>query len=512
MFCTKCGKELQDGAKFCIGCGAPVGKVPAELRPAKEKKSFDPMKIVSSAAENVAALKTNKKLLIMVGGGLAAILIIIIVIVLIAVNTKKTPLGGAVSKAPKGEYYFDRPLVIGQTVEFGEFEQDGNPANGKEPIKWHVISAENERYLLVCHNVIEALPWDDGTGSGGSGGLSHGSDFLYEDSSLRRWLNNSFDPEAFGEKERKYIIPVSFRDDVITVDKNNQYAKDYAFILSYQEVEWYIPRTVVMNYWKRCAPPTKHALQNGADTVDVHEYLDLWLGFGTDYPENNEDAKREKAMAVFNDDQPDYFDVDCVAGWFVRDTDTSGRNLQVYYTGFNDGFDVEPATTVGGVRPAIYISADACYVAPVEVNKKLGSAGDKLAEYQGKYCGPLGFTAGNYPTITIQQNFIDIDAYMGLPQSEDDDLKFIFNTQQESLTTGRIDTAEFEYTVEGGKDCFTNRNKGVRLVYDPKTEELQWYVSFPKGTRGLSPGKADQWLLYYTLVTEEKFFASREGS
>ena len=24
MYCKKCGKELDDGVKFCTGCGAPV--------------------------------------------------------------------------------------------------------------------------------------------------------------------------------------------------------------------------------------------------------------------------------------------------------------------------------------------------------------------------------------------------------------------------------------------------------------------------------------------------------
>lgn len=27
MFCVKCGKEINEGAKFCIACGAPVSKV-----------------------------------------------------------------------------------------------------------------------------------------------------------------------------------------------------------------------------------------------------------------------------------------------------------------------------------------------------------------------------------------------------------------------------------------------------------------------------------------------------
>ena len=38
MFCEKCGKELPEGAKFCEGCGAPVGDAQAKETP---KNSFE---------------------------------------------------------------------------------------------------------------------------------------------------------------------------------------------------------------------------------------------------------------------------------------------------------------------------------------------------------------------------------------------------------------------------------------------------------------------------------------
>ena len=28
MFCSKCGKELHEGDRFCKNCGAPVGGIP----------------------------------------------------------------------------------------------------------------------------------------------------------------------------------------------------------------------------------------------------------------------------------------------------------------------------------------------------------------------------------------------------------------------------------------------------------------------------------------------------
>lgn len=511
MFCIKCGKELQDGAIFCIGCGAKVSGAssePVQEVPSGEKKVFEPLKAVSAAAGNITAVKTNKKLLIMVGSGLAAILIIIMLIVIIAVNTKKTTTSGTGKTPPKDvDFYFDRPLMLGQIVEFGEYEQDGNTANGKEPIKWQVVEASNDRYLLVAHNVLDVQPWDDGSVGGDIGGLSHGSNFLYEDSSLRRWLNNSFDSEAFGEKEKKYIIPVSFRNDVMTVSKDNQYGRDCAFILSAKELESYFPASAAG--WKKCAPPTQYAVNKGVHTDSVQIYLDNYLGgIGMDYPDDTAEDRSKTAQSVFNNSQTDYFDMGCVSTYHLRDTDKSSKQLTVFYGGrFND-FETVSASVKNGVRPAVYISADACHVEEVVVDETLGSAEDKITEYKGKYYGPEGFGGGNYVFINVQQLFIDVRNDEIFPMSANEDLKFIFWGYQKNLVTGRLKVSDFSYTVEDGKDCFTNNNKGVRFVFDPKTEELQWYLKFPEGTDGLPPGKADQWLLYFTLLTEDKYRAS----
>ena len=41
MFCTKCGAQLEDGAKFCTGCGAQTrfAQVPAPEATAPDRKS-----------------------------------------------------------------------------------------------------------------------------------------------------------------------------------------------------------------------------------------------------------------------------------------------------------------------------------------------------------------------------------------------------------------------------------------------------------------------------------------
>ena len=48
-FCSKCGKELADGAKFCAGCGTPVGG--AE----NEAKNFNAEEAAKAAGEKAKA-------------------------------------------------------------------------------------------------------------------------------------------------------------------------------------------------------------------------------------------------------------------------------------------------------------------------------------------------------------------------------------------------------------------------------------------------------------------------
>ena len=74
MFCTKCGKQLQDGDKFCTGCGSAVdqGVVPKIKAPAQNGVSagqaapVPPKTNVSQAApaqpkENKGADNSGKK-------------------------------------------------------------------------------------------------------------------------------------------------------------------------------------------------------------------------------------------------------------------------------------------------------------------------------------------------------------------------------------------------------------------------------------------------------------------
>lgn len=88
MFCTKCGKELKPGAKFCNGCGAPVNKTNAE----EEKQvQNEGVKVQSTAGESAdkhtansvqsTPPKNGKKRLFIILGIVAAVIVVTIIIV-----------------------------------------------------------------------------------------------------------------------------------------------------------------------------------------------------------------------------------------------------------------------------------------------------------------------------------------------------------------------------------------------------------------------------------------------
>lgn len=72
MFCTKCGKELKDGAKFCVSCGTPVDQnvaMPKKPEARQEEKPVD-----------MQQKPDQKKNTAFIGCGIAAALVVILYI------------------------------------------------------------------------------------------------------------------------------------------------------------------------------------------------------------------------------------------------------------------------------------------------------------------------------------------------------------------------------------------------------------------------------------------------
>lgn len=84
---------------------------------------------------------------------------------------------------------------IGDIVTYGSYEQDGDLANGGEPIEWYVLDETEDARMLLSVMVLDGHKYSEEQKLVG-----------WKDSDLRAWLNDVFIEEAFTEKERGEIL------------------------------------------------------------------------------------------------------------------------------------------------------------------------------------------------------------------------------------------------------------------------------------------------------------------
>ncbi len=147
----------------------------------------------------------------------------------------------------------------GDYIEFGSYY--GSRSNRKEPISWRVLDVDRSagRALLITEYGIDAHVFHNHKGS-----------IPWKDSSLRRWLNNSFYDSAFSSAEKDYIL----YSEIETRNYNGgyYYTDDYVFCLSDTEVETYFSGDM-----DREALPTNHAVNNGAEVGKTSGNCCWWL-------------------------------------------------------------------------------------------------------------------------------------------------------------------------------------------------------------------------------------------
>jgi len=137
-------------------------------------------------------------------------------------------------------------LRVGDTVEFGSYEQDNDASNGSEPITWTVMKIEDGCAVLLANRVLDVYNtyWGAPT---------------WDDSTLREWLNDSFFSAAFNAEEQTRIVR-----GVVSADPNPNYdsdpgadTEDYVFCLSYTEAE------TLLTASDRMTRPTEYACSRG---------------------------------------------------------------------------------------------------------------------------------------------------------------------------------------------------------------------------------------------------------
>ena len=203
MFCPKCGTKNVDEAKFCCACGnpfptasvTPPGETGNPAVASSETTGVAPApRAVNAQPANKAG--SQKKLPLIIGGAAAGVIALVLIAVFVVVPAfNKNPFKGC---------------QVGDVVEFGSYEQDGDTSNGKEPIEWRVLAVEGNRAYVVSQKGLDAHAFN--------ADMDDGND--WNSSDLKKWLENDFASQAFTGDEMKEIDGAP---TLLSVDEANKY-------------------------------------------------------------------------------------------------------------------------------------------------------------------------------------------------------------------------------------------------------------------------------------------------
>ena len=151
---------------------------------------------------------------------------------------------------------------VGDVIKFGKYEQDGNSSNGKEDIEWVVAYVKDWDVIVVSKYALDYQPYN-----------TKDADTSWENSSLRKWLNNDFYNAAFSKEEQKQIPSVP----VVNEYKNGewQYTQDKLFLMCRSDIyftqfsERYYSGVNQGYGNKFICEPTKYCISKGAEVSSI---------------------------------------------------------------------------------------------------------------------------------------------------------------------------------------------------------------------------------------------------
>ena len=162
---------------------------------------------------------------------------------------------------------------LADTINYGYYQG--------EPIQWSIIDYNTDgEILLFSKYAIEVLPYDENAANCGEG-------VLWENCSLRKWLNEEFYDSAFTKDEQDEILNVTVENakyvspDAPSFEFFDQ--EECIFLLTYSEADRYLPNG--HHGFLNCTG-TQYALQKGLEVKEVLElddYCDYWYrnpGYG----------------------------------------------------------------------------------------------------------------------------------------------------------------------------------------------------------------------------------------
>ncbi len=159
-------------------------------------------------------------------------------------------------------------LAPGAIIQLGEYEQDGNLANGAEAIEWLVLTTEGNEALVISTLGLDTLPYE---------AAKKKAD--WENSSARNWLEDTFYEHAFSTDEKDIIS-----EKTIIQHKNKGYPNcaqgsdtiDHVFLLSTKEYTEYLYDNSAIDPAYRQGIPSAYVQQKDIDVYDYHKGVRSW--------------------------------------------------------------------------------------------------------------------------------------------------------------------------------------------------------------------------------------------
>ncbi len=161
----------------------------------------------------------------------------------------------------------------GNIVTFGHYEQDNDAGNGAEKIEWIVLDYDEKdnKALLLSVYGLDTMPYNK-------------TNVLvsWEESSIRKWLNDDFIKLSFTEKEKAAVL-MTLVDNSSSQGSNgwvnvgwendsSENTQDQIFLLSYSEVHKYLKATIDnSDNLKSRAAPTIYAISQGAHVSIINK-------------------------------------------------------------------------------------------------------------------------------------------------------------------------------------------------------------------------------------------------
>jgi len=268
-----------------------------------------------------------------------------------------------------------------KVVEFGSYKQEatkfdnGYPTEFKtSPIEWIVLKEDSDKMLLLSKEILEfrEITW------------AHNGHTRWDESSIRRWLNDEFMNTAFTDDEKEKIIETElvtgespafstdgkpdgddyFTGDSITKDKvfllstedvlNKEYGL-YPDYLTFDDVyDLAYSMSWMWNYTKRLEEAvelrcsfTDYALYTDGLVTDIDTGDRTWQGesseYSYDYVKNNSQEYAEGRTA---EGKPSY-------NWWLR---TPGnRKRKLYQVSASGALMCEYDECKEGIRPAVWV-------------------------------------------------------------------------------------------------------------------------------------------------------------